>query len=81
MNLSSTPVQIPKRVLIFSFVYFPRFIGGAEIAIKEITNRINPREVVFSLITLHVDNDLPREERIGQAYFKRRDGTAENGQG
>jgi glycosyltransferase involved in cell wall biosynthesis len=65
MDLSQTPVQIPKRVLIFSFVYFPRFIGGAEIAVKEITHRINPREVSFSMVTLHINNDLPSFERIG----------------
>ena len=66
MDLSSTPVQIPHRVLIFSFVYFPRLVGGAEVAVKEITNRINPREVSFSLIALQIDNDLPKEERIGK---------------
>jgi len=54
-----------KRILIFSLVYYPRFIGGAEIAIKEITDRINPSEVDFHMITLHLDKSLPKEERVG----------------
>ena len=29
-----------KRVLVFSLAYYPNFVGGAEVAIKEITDRI-----------------------------------------
>jgi len=55
----------PKKILIFSLVYYPRFIGGAEIAIKEITDRISPEEFEFHMVTLHLDKNLPREEVIG----------------
>ena len=30
------------KILIFSLVYYPRFVGGAEVAVKEITDRLGP---------------------------------------
>ena len=51
-----------KRVLIFSTAYFPR-VGGAEIAIRELTNRIDDFE--YDLITALLDKDLPTSEKIG----------------
>ena len=57
-----------KRILIFSITYFP-FIGGAEVAIKEITERIP--EYKFDMITLRVDSNLPRFERIGNVNVYR----------
>ncbi len=62
---------MPKRVLIFSFVYYPRFIGGAEIAIKEITDRISPNDIEFDLIALRLDRRLPKFERIGNVNIYR----------
>lgn len=53
-----------KRILFFSLTYHP-FIGGAEVAIKEITNRISPNEYSFDMITLRFDSALPKFERIG----------------
>lgn len=50
-----------KRVLIFSLAYIP-FVGGAELAVKEITNRITDYE--FDLITLRFDKNWPKFERI-----------------
>jgi glycosyltransferase involved in cell wall biosynthesis len=41
-----------KRILIFSLFYYPKNIGGAEIAIKEITDRIDSSDIQFDLITL-----------------------------
>ncbi len=58
-----------KRILIFSFVYYPRFIGGAEIAIKEITDRID--DVEFDLIALRLDKSLPKMEKIGNVTVHR----------
>lgn len=52
-----------KRVLIFSTAYFP-FVGGAEIAIKEITDRLGA-EVEFDLITAKFKRSLPSKEKIG----------------
>ena len=42
----------PRRILIFSLTYYPRFVGGAEVAVKEITDRIAPAEAVFDMITI-----------------------------
>lgn len=53
-----------KRILVFSLTYHP-FIGGAEVAIKEITDRIDPKEYAFDMITLRFDSNLPKFERAG----------------
>ena len=53
---------MPKKILIFSIAYHP-FIGGAEMAIKEITDRIG--DIDFDLITLRFDKNLSKFERIG----------------
>lgn len=53
-----------KRILFFSLTYHP-FIGGAEIAIKETTERISPENYRFDMITLRFDSDLPKFERVG----------------
>ena len=60
-----------KKVLIFSLNYYPRFIGGAEVAIKEITDRISPEEIEFHLLTLRFDSTLPRYEQIGNVHVHR----------
>lgn len=52
-----------KRILIFSLVYYPRFIGGAEVAIKEITDRLGD-DFEFDMITLR--KHAPAFERIGK---------------
>lgn len=59
-----------KRVLIFSLTYHP-FVGGAEIAIKEITDRIDANEYQFDMITLRFDRNLPRVEKIGNITVHR----------
>lgn len=67
-----------KRVLIFSFVYYPRFIGGAEIAIKEITDRIDTDDFEFHLIALRLNKSLPKEEKIGNVIVHRVGWTGES---
>lgn len=59
-----------KRVLIFSVAYQP-FVGGAELAIQQITDRINPSDYTFDLITLRFDAALPRTEKIGNVTVYR----------
>src|SRR4051812_13253553 len=59
-----------KRILIFSLAYVP-YIGGAEVAIKEITNRMGAGEYEFDMITLRFDSNLPKEERIGNVNVYR----------
>ncbi len=59
---------MPKRILIFSTAYFP-FVGGAEVAIKEITDRIT--DVEFDLITARFKKSLPKFERLGNVNVYR----------
>ncbi len=66
----SVHVDNMKRILIFSLTYYPRFIGGAEVAIKEITNRLGD-EYEFHMITLRLDDALPKKERMGNVIVHR----------
>ncbi len=59
-----------KKVLIFSLQYYP-FVGGAEVAIKEITDRISPEEYEFHMVTSRFDSTLPKTERIGNVIVHR----------
>lgn len=60
-----------KKILIFSLAYYPRFSSGAEVAIKEITDRIDPGDIEFHMITLLFDRAAPRYERIGNVRVHR----------
>src|SRR3989344_3423710 len=60
-----------KRVLIFSLTYYPDFVGGAEMPVKKTTDRIDPDDIAFDMITLRLNSDLPREERIGNIVVHR----------
>lgn len=68
---------MPKRILIFSLTYFP-FVGGAEVAIKEIIDRIDPEKYSFELITLRFDRALSRTEKKGNLIIHRIGFTAEH---
>ncbi len=59
-----------KRILIFSLVYYPNFIGGAEVAIKEITDRLG-NDFEFDMVTLRLDSHLPKVEKIGDVTIYR----------
>ncbi|MBM3260892.1 glycosyltransferase family 4 protein [Candidatus Kaiserbacteria bacterium] len=59
-----------KRILIFSLTYHP-YIGGAEVAIKEITDRIDSSRYQFDMITLRFDRNLPAVERVGNVTVHR----------
>lgn len=59
-----------KRVLIFSLAYYPH-VGGAEVAIKEITDRIAPEDIEFHMVTLRFAKSEPKEERIGNVQVHR----------
>lgn len=52
-----------KRILLLSTSYLP-LIGGSELAIKEVTDRLADFE--FDLLTARVSKDLPGEEKIGR---------------
>jgi glycosyltransferase involved in cell wall biosynthesis len=51
-----------RKVLIFSVAYYPYLIGGAEVAVKEITDRINV-DYEFDMVTLYAGEK--RQEKIG----------------
>lgn len=59
-----------KRVLIFSLTYHP-YVGGAEVAIKEITDRISSDDYEFDMVTLRFDKNLPKVEKIGNVTVHR----------
>lgn len=58
-----------KRILIFSTAYYP-FVGGAEVAIKEITDRFS-LDYDFDLITARFDSKLQNFEKIGRVSVYR----------
>lgn len=66
-----TTLKPKKRVLIFSMVYYPNFHGGAEPAIKEITDRIAPEDIEFHMVTCLWNSNLPRVERYGNVLVHR----------
>ena len=52
-----------RRILIFSTAYAP-FVGGAEIAVREITDRLS-NEFDFVLVTARINQALSAREKIG----------------
>ena len=69
--MSTEKIECPegkKRILIFSLTYLP-YVGGAELAIKEETDRIH--DINFDMITLRFDKSLPKFERLGNINIHR----------
>jgi glycosyltransferase involved in cell wall biosynthesis len=60
-----------KKVLIFSLAYYPSNVSGAEAAIKEITDRIDPTDIEFHMVTLLFDRTALPEEVIGHVHVHR----------
>lgn len=58
----------PYPVVIFTTAYFP-MVGGAEVAIKEITDRL--LDTPFDLFCAKLRSDTLREERIGNVLVHR----------
>lgn len=59
-----------KRILIFSLAYYPH-VGGAEVALKEITDRISPSDIEFHMVTMRFSRAEAREEKIGNIFVHR----------
>ncbi len=57
-----------KKILIFSLAYYPR-VGGAEVAIKEITDRIS--DIEFHMITMRFSRADLKQEKIGNIFVNR----------
>lgn len=72
----NTLKQSTKKILIFSIAYVP-FVGGAELAVKEITDRFpipsaeNSAEFSFDMITLRFNKNWPKFEKIGNVNVYR----------
>lgn len=62
------PDKKVKKILIFSLAYYPH-VGGAEVAIKEITDRIADTE--FHMVTMRFSPTEAREEKIGTIVVHR----------
>lgn len=58
-----------KKILIFSLAYFPKHVGGAEVSIKEITDRMPDFE--FHMVTNRFDTTLPKVEKVGNVLVHR----------
>ena len=59
-----------KKILIFSTNYFP-YIGGAEVAIKEITDRVASSDVEFDMVVPRYSRTNAVIERIGNVNVYR----------
>ncbi len=60
-----------KKILIFSLAYYPRFTSGAEAAIKEITNRIDPSDIEFHMLTVRFDMKDSKYEKVDNVHVHR----------
>lgn len=67
-----------KKVLIFSLAYYPKHVGGAEGAIRDITERISPEEFEFHMVTNRFDSTLPTVEQVGNVLVHRIGVTTKN---
>ncbi len=63
-------LEPPRRILIFSLAYYPKYVSGAEIAIREVTDRVDQSCFAFSMITLRQPGS-PARERIGNVEIYR----------
>lgn len=68
-NISENLSHGVRKVLIFSLGYLPRAVGGAEVAIKEITDRMP--DIEFHMVTNRYDSTLPKTEKIGNVLVSR----------
>lgn len=60
-----------RKILIFSLAYYPKHIGGAEVAIKEITDRLDVNQYEFHLVCNRYDSTLPKTEQVGNILVHR----------
>ena len=60
-----------KKILIFSMVYYPEWGGGSDVAIQEITDRIDTKDYEFHMVCLRFDSTLPKVEKVGNILVHR----------
>lgn len=61
-------IFMSRKTLIISLVYYPEFVGGAEVAVNEITGRIKDNS--FDMITL-IGSSKKRFEKVGNVNIFR----------
>src|SRR3989344_6009127 len=54
-----------KKILIFSLAYYPR-VGGAEVAIKKITNNI--KDIEFHMVTMRFSSADKKKEKFDAVW-------------
>jgi glycosyltransferase involved in cell wall biosynthesis len=59
-----------KKILIFSLAYFP-LVGGAEVAVKEITDRLSKEGFEFDMVTLRFSRKDPATDIYGAVRIYR----------
>lgn len=60
-----------KKILIFSLAYYPNHVSGAEVAIKEITDRIDQEDIEFHMVTLRYNSNVLKEDQVGNVHVHR----------
>lgn len=60
-----------KKILIFSLVYYPNLVGGAEAAVKEITDRIDKKDIEFHMVTNRFNSEFPKISKEGNVLVHR----------
>ena len=60
-----------KKILIFSLAYYPNHVSGAEVAIKEITDRLDTDKYEFHMVTLRYNSSVSRQEQAGNVFVHR----------
>lgn len=58
-----------KKILIFSLAYYPDHVSGAEVAIKELTDRTE--DIEFHMVTLRFNSSTPPVSKIGNVLIHR----------
>ena len=71
MMIDMAQTKKNKKVLIFALTYYPKFVGGDGVAIKEITNRFDSKEYEFHMVTLRLDKNLLLYEQFGNVHIHR----------
>jgi hypothetical protein len=60
-----------KKILIFSLVYYPNLTGGAEAAVKEITDRIDSKDIEFHMVTNRFNSEFSKISKEGNVLVHR----------
>ena len=60
-----------KKILIFALFYYPNPVSGAEVAVKEITDRLKHKDYEFHMVTLRGTKKIPNNEQVENIFVHR----------